>query len=90
MSTDFRAFFQHTDRDILSGMSRELFQPNGTGEPRRPCADNNYIIFHDISVGAGWLGHVHEPYMQNVNLGQFRILPEKGLKNACNYNKVIF
>ena len=46
MGADFRAFFQHANRDI----GGELFQADGGGEARRAGANDDDIIFHRFAL----------------------------------------
>src|SRR3546814_12638230 len=48
MGADFRSLLQHANRQFPPGLVRELLQPDGRRQPRRPSADDDDVIGHRI------------------------------------------
>ena len=43
---DFRALFEHADRDVAALFGRELLQPDRRRQARRPRADDHHVVRH--------------------------------------------
>ena len=51
MGPDLCTLLEHDDGDLLVILGRELLQPDGAGEPRRPGAHDHDVEFHGLALG---------------------------------------
>src|SRR5690606_25457396 len=73
MSADFGAFFNQADGNFLAGLFGQLFETTGSRQAGRAAADDDYVIFHYITLhivllGMSWellaFGTLSQPYSQ--------------------------
>jgi hypothetical protein len=46
VGSDFGAFLDHADREVLAFFRAELLQAYRRGQARRACADDDYVVLH--------------------------------------------